>query len=298
MEATPHSRPQDPAGEAPARVTVPDLQQMKDEGRRITMLTAYDWGMARLVDEAGVDVVLVGDSLGMVVLGYDATTPVTMDEMLHHAKAVRRGVRRALVVGDMPFLSYQVSREEAVRNAGRFLKEAGCGAVKVEGGGAVVETVRFMTAAGIPVMGHLGLTPQTAAATGGFRVRGRDLASARRLVADAADLEAAGAFALVLECVPAALARLVTERLRIPTIGIGAGPGCDGQVLVVNDVVGLFDRFRPSFVKRYAELAPTVRAAVGEYVADVREGRFPDEAHSFTGEPPWLADLRAELEAG
>jgi len=264
------------------KVTTAELRRMKAEGRPITMLTAYDYPMARLVDAAGVDVILVGDSVGNVVLGYTSTLPVTMDEMVHHVKAVARGVTRAMVVADMPFLSYQVSTEEALRNAGRFLKEAEAQAVKLEGGREITDRVRALVAAGIPVMGHIGLTPQAVHQMGGYRVQGRDVATARKLLDDARALEEAGAFSLVLECVPAPLAQLITEELTIPTIGIGAGPFCDGQVLVTHDLLGLYGGFAPKFVKRYAELHGAITRALEEYVREVRERKFPGPEHSFS----------------
>lgn len=259
------------------------------------MLTAYDYTMACLVDQAGIDVILVGDSLGMVVLGYDSTVPVTVEEMLHHCKAVRRGVTQALLIGDMPYLSYQISEEEALRNAGRFLKEAGCDAVKLEGGAAMVPTIQRLVAAGIPVMGHIGLTPQTATALGGYKVQGRDLDSARRLLADADAVADAGAFAVVLECIPVRLARAITERLAIATIGIGAGPDCDGQVLVTNDMIGTYEKFLPSFVKRYAHLAPQIEAALRTYVEEVEAGNFPGPKQSFGGMDDQVDQLLAEF---
>ena len=246
------------------------------------MLTAYDASFARLVDDAGVDMILVGDSLGNVVLGYESTVPVTMEEMLHHARAVRRGCSRALLVGDMPFLSYQVSIPEAIANAGRFMKEAGCDAVKVEGGEEVAETVRAVVRAGIPVMGHIGLTPQTAGQLGGYKVQGRDIDSARRLLAAARALAEAGAFAVVMECIPDRLAKVISEAIAIPTIGIGAGPWCDGQVLVTHDLLGMYDKFVPSFVKKYARLAPQIKEALAAFREEVESGVFPDADHSFT----------------
>jgi 3-methyl-2-oxobutanoate hydroxymethyltransferase len=222
----------------PKKISIPDLMAKKQAGEKITMLTAYDFSMASFIDQAGMDMILVGDSLGMVVLGYESTVPVTMEEMLHHCRAVRRGVRHAFLVGDMPFMSYNVSREEAIRNGGRFLKEAGCDAVKLEGGLEVADTVRAMVDAGLPVMAHIGLTPQTVSKLGGFRVQGKDQAAARRLLDSARTLESAGAFAVVMECIPDKLAGLISRSLTIPTIGIGAGPECDGQVLVTNDLLG------------------------------------------------------------
>lgn len=270
--------------EAPPRerVTIPDLMDRKSRGIPLAMIATYDYPTALLAERAGVDIILVGDSLGMVILGYDSTVPVTMAEMLHHTRAVARACARALVVADMPFLSYQVSPEQAVRNAGRLLKEGGAQAVKVEGGREVEPAVRAIAAAGIPVMAHLGLTPQTATKLGGYRVQGRDAASAGRIVADALALEAAGAFAVLVECVPDRVAGLLRRRLRVPLIGIGAGPDCDGQVLVLADIIGLFDRFTPRFVKRYAELGSAISDAVSAYVADVRARRFPGPEHSFT----------------
>ncbi|NOX25824.1 MAG: 3-methyl-2-oxobutanoate hydroxymethyltransferase [Deltaproteobacteria bacterium] len=263
------------------KLTIVDIKGMKAAGEKITMLTAYDAGFARMLAAAGIDILLVGDSLGMVVLGYDSTVPVTMNEMLHHAGAVRRGAPDSFVVGDMPFMSYQCAIPSAIRNAGRFMKEAGCDAVKLEGGLEVCETVTAIERAGIPVMGHIGLTPQTAGKLGGYKVQGRDLDSARRLLGMARGLEEAGAFALVLECIPAGLAALISEQLTIPTIGIGAGVGCDGQVLVTHDLLGMFEKFVPSFVKSYVNLAPQIRDAVQEYRHEVREGRYPDASHSF-----------------
>ncbi len=264
------------------KLTVADIRAMKKGGEKITMLTAYDASMARLLAQAGIEMLLVGDTLGMVVLGYDSTVPVTMEEMLHHARAVRRGAPDSLVVGDMPFMSYQVSIPEAIHNGGRFMKEGGCDAVKLEGGHEVCATVSALARAGIPVIGHIGLTPQTAGLLGGYKVQGKDLAAARRQLAMAKALEEAGAFAVVLECIPAALARVISDQLTIPTIGIGAGAGCDGQVLVIHDLLGMFEKFIPSFVKSYAHLAPRIREAVLEFRHEVKAGAYPDEAHSFT----------------
>ena len=264
------------------RLTVHDIRTMKTTGEKITMLTAYDASFARLLSQAGIDMLLVGDSLGNVILGYDSTVPVTMEEMLHHAKAVRRGAPDSLVVGDMPFMSYQVSIPEAIHNAGRFLKEAGCDAVKVEGGFEVCPTVSALVKAGIPVMGHIGLTPQTAGMLGGYKVQGKDLEAARRQVAMAKGLEEAGAFAVVLECIPATLAQAISSEIAIPTIGIGAGAGCDGQVLVIHDMLGMFEKFIPSFVKQYAHLAPQIREAVQCFRQEVKAGSYPDGGHSFT----------------
>ncbi len=263
------------------KISILDLQKKKETGQPISMLTAYDYPGAKMVDEAGVDIILVGDSLAMTVLGHPNTVSVTMDEMLHHCRAVARGTQRAFLVGDMPFMSYQIDRAEAVRNAGRFLKEAGMEAVKLEGGEEVLDTVYAITRAGIPVMGHLGLTPQTAIKLGGFKVQAKTAETAQRLQEDALALQAAGCFALVLEAVPAPVAAQVSRRLNIPTIGIGAGPGCNGQVLVFHDVLGLFDEFVPKFVKQYANLRQPIIDAFKAYIADVEAGAFPSADHSF-----------------
>jgi len=264
------------------KVTIGELQQKKDSGQKITMMTAYDYPMAGLVDEAGIDTILVGDSLGMVVLGYESTVPVTMDEMLHHCKAVNRGAKYGFIIGDMPFMSYHVSVEQAVENAGRFIKEAGCDSVKLEGGSDMAPVVRAVVKAGIPVCAHIGLTPQTATMLSGFKVQGKDAESARELVESARDLEAAGAFMIVMECIPDLLAAKITETLTIPTIGIGAGNDCDGQVLVFHDLVGLFERFTPKFVKQYVNLSPMIKAALVQYKNEVEEGTFPGPEHSFS----------------
>lgn len=263
------------------KLTIQDIITMKKNGERISMLTAYDASFAGLIDAAGIDMVLVGDSLGMVLLGYNSTIPVTMEEMLHHCRAAGRGVKRAVLVGDMPFMSYQVSQNEAINNAGRFLKEAGCDAVKLEGGTEMCDTVKAIVKAGIPLMGHIGLTPQTASQLGGYRVQGRDADSARRLLQSARDLEAADVFAIVLECIPAQLSEAITRMVSIPTIGIGAGKHCDGQVLVTHDMVGMFEKFNPSFVKQFAKLAPQIKDAVADYNKEVKNGSFPAEEHSF-----------------
>ncbi len=263
------------------KITIQDIIAMKKNGEKISMLTAYDASFAGLIDAAGIDMVLVGDSLGMVLLGLNSTVPVTMEEMLHHCRAASRGVKRALLVGDMPFMSYQVSESEAIANAGRFLKEAGCDAVKLEGGSEMCGIVRAIATAGISVMGHIGLTPQTASQLGGYKVQGRDADSARRLLQAARDLESAGAFAIVLECIPAQLSEAISKAVSIPTIGIGAGNHCDGQVLVTHDMVGMFEKFTPSFVKQYVNLAPQIREAVAAYHEEVKNGSFPDEEHSF-----------------
>ena len=262
-------------------VTTRTIRQMKEEGKPITMITAYDYAMARNVDEAGVDMILVGDSLGNVMLGYSSTIPVTMDAMIHHTQAVMRGTKTALVVGDMPFMSYQASESEALTNAGRFLKEGGCAAIKLEGGSEICPIVKKMVTAGIPVMGHIGLTPQSVNQFGGFKVQGKDVAAAQKLLDDAKALEAAGAFSVVLECVPAALAAKVSEILTIPTIGFGAGNCCDGQVIVCNDMLGFSNGFTPKFVKKYRDLHTEIVGAVSEYISDVRDRSFPAPEHTF-----------------
>jgi len=274
------------------KVTITDLQNKKREGRKITMLTAYDYPMARLVDEAGIDSILVGDSVGMVVLGYDSTVPVTMEEMLHHAKAARRGTKYAFLIGDMPFMSYQVSAQEAVRNAGRFMKEAGCDAIKLEGGDEVLDATIAIVTAGIPVLGHLGLTPQTISKLGGYKIQGKDADTAAKILDQALKLEKTGCFGIVLECVPDKVAKVITEKLKIPTIGIGAGPDCDGQVLVTNDMVGLFDRFVPKFVKQYVKLSASILEGFKKYKDEVEKGIFPDASHSFTIKEEELEKLR------
>ncbi len=267
------------------RLTVSDLRKMKGAGEKIAMVTAYDAAMARLVDDAGADAILVGDSLGMVFQGHDSTLPVTIDHMIYHTAAVRRGLGRsrgrAHLTADMPFGSYQASADDAVRSAMRLVAEGGAEAVKLEGGSDYVDVIRRIVRAGVPVMGHVGLTPQSVHAIGGYVVQGKDAEKAHRLLRDARALEQAGCFAMVLECIPAELARFITGHVGIPTIGIGAGPHCDGQVLVVNDLLGVDGAFKPKFVKRYAELGGSIAGAVGAYVSDVRAGSFPDEAHSF-----------------
>jgi len=265
----------------PKRITTKVIAAMKQEGRRIACLTAYDFITARLLDQAGVDLILVGDSLGMVFQGHETTIPVTLDEMIYHAKTVVRGVDRAMIIVDMPFMSYQANDEEGFRNAGRIMKETGAGGVKFEGGGRIVSLVRKTVQAGIPVMGHLGLTPQSIHQFGGYTPRGTTAEEARQLIKDAKALEKAGVFALVLEKIPAALAARVTKALRIPTIGIGAGVHCDGQILVVSDMLGLYEDFQPRFVRRYAHLAEMTRQSVGAYVKDVKENRFPSDKESY-----------------
>lgn len=261
--------------------TVSTFQAMKAEGRKISMLTCYDYSTARLIDEAGVDAVLVGDSLGNVILGYPDTLAVTMDDMIHHGAAVVRGVRDALVVVDMPFMSYQVSVKQAVKNAGRLVKKTGCAAVKLEGGENVADRVRAIVDAGIPVVGHIGLTPQSVNALGGYKVQGRDEKAAVKLMHDARALEKAGAFAIVLECVPAPLAAFISSHVCVPTIGIGAGAGCDGQVLVYQDMLGLYSDMKPRFVRRFAELGEGMRQAFAAYDMAVKDGTFPNESESF-----------------
>ncbi|MHB8761915.1 MAG: 3-methyl-2-oxobutanoate hydroxymethyltransferase [Coriobacteriia bacterium] len=287
MSATAAERPR-------ARVTTTGLAAMKAAGEPVVMVTAYDAPGARLVEAAGVDVILVGDSLGMTVLGHASTLPVTMDDMLRHTAAVARSIDRALLVADMPFMSYQVSVAEALRNAGRFLAEAGAHAVKIEGGAQMAELVGVLTGAGIPVMGHVGLTPQSVYLFGGYRMQGRDAGSALRLVDDCLALEASGAFAIVLELVPAELAQLISEELSIPAIGIGAGAGCDGQVQVFHDILGLGD-FTPRHAKRYAEVGTAITSAVAAYAADVRSGAFPGEAQSAHLDPEVVATLERAL---
>jgi len=263
------------------KITVHDFLNKKGRGEKITMLTAYDYPFARIVDQAGIDGVLVGDSLGMVVQGLENTLPVSMDEMIYHTRIVSRAVQNALVIGDMPFMSYQVGVAEAVRNAGRFLKEAGASAVKLEGGAEVLDCIRAMTRSDIPVMAHIGLTPQSIHRMGGYKVQGKTEESANRLIEEARAVEEAGAFSLLLEAIPMDLARRITSELSIPTIGIGAGPHCDGQVLVLHDVIGMFERFVPKFVKRYANLRDEALKAVQAYRKDVEEGVFPSEKESF-----------------
>ena len=266
------------------RVTTTQVVKKKQKAEKIVMITAYDYPTACLVDEAGVDVVLVGDSLGMVVLGYETTLPVTLDEMVHHTKAVVRGVKRALVAADLPFLSYQTGPAEALRSAGRLLQEAEATAVKLEGGANVCPQIQALVGAGIPVIGHLGLTPQSIHVFGGYKLQGRGEEEAQKMLADARALEQAGAFCLVLECIPEELAARITGSISIPTIGIGSGAQCDGQVLVLHDMLGITGKVRPRFVKQYARLEETIRDAVGQYTQEVRQGRFPAPEHSFASE--------------
>ncbi len=253
----------------------------KQNGDKITMLTAYDYSTAKIIDESGVNCILVGDSLGNVILGYDSTLPVTMEDMLHHTKAVVRGAKNAMVIADMPFMSYQTSVYDAVKNAGRLIQEGGAYAVKLEGGATVCDRIEAITKASIPVVAHIGLTPQSVNSFGGFKVQGKDEQGAKKLIEDAKKVEQAGAFMLVLECVPAKLAEIITNEISIPTIGIGAGKGCDGQVLVYQDMLGMFSDFVPKFVKRYADIGETMKKAFEEYIKDVKNGAFPEEKHCY-----------------
>jgi len=273
------------------RVTVDDIRQMKGRGEKIVMLTAYDYPSSRLAEEAGVDMILVGDTLGMVVLGYDSTLPVTMEDMLHHSKAVVRGSQRTMVVGDMPFMSYQTGLDDAMRNAGRFLQEAGVQAVKLEGGVHMAETVRRLVQVGIPVVGHIGLTPQSVNQLSGYKVQGRTPEAAERLMEDAIALQQAGAFCIVIETIPAPLARLISQRLRVPTIGIGAGAGCDGQVQVWHDLLALYSAFVPKHAKQYAQIGEAIKAAISAYASEVRSGAFPTSKESFRMDEAALAKL-------
>jgi 3-methyl-2-oxobutanoate hydroxymethyltransferase len=291
------TRPRNPAPgtPAPGKLPLPELAGMKRRGDRIVMVTAYDAPSGRLADDAGVDLILVGDSAAMVMLGHDSTVPATVDEMLVLTRAVNRGARRPLVIADLPFGSYQVSDEQALETSVRFLKEAGADAVKLEGAGPMLSRVRALTGTGIPVVGHIGLTPQTATALGGFKAQGRNAARAVQLYEDAIALEAAGCFLLVLEAVPAPVAARITEALEIPTIGIGAGAECDGQVLVWHDLLGLYEGTPPRFVKQYADLAPVIRDALGRYAADVRDGAFPEPRHTYSMSDAELALFEHEL---
>ncbi len=273
------------------RVTINQIKEMKDRGEKIAMLTAYDYTTARIIDQAGIPLVLVGDSLGMVVLGYESTIPVTVNEMLHHICAVTRGTRQALVIGDMPFMSYHVSAEDALRNAARFIQEGGAQAVKLEGGRAVADRIRSIVACGIPVMGHIGLTPQSKHQLGGFKAQGKTLEAAKKLLADAQAVEEAGAFAIVLETIPAPLASLISQRISVPTIGIGAGIGCDGQVQVVSDILGLFTDFVPKHTKKYAAIADIMSNAIAEYYKEVKTGEFPAAAQSISMDDSILREL-------
>ncbi|MBU2621682.1 MAG: 3-methyl-2-oxobutanoate hydroxymethyltransferase [Proteobacteria bacterium] len=278
----------------PKKMTVPDLKEKKKSGRKITMLTAYDYPTALLVDRAGIDAILVGDSLGMVVLGYRDTVSVTMDEMLHHTKAVSSAVKNALVIGDMPFGSYNVSVEKAVGNANRMMKEAHADCIKLEGGRSMAPLVGAIVKAGIPVQGHIGLTPQTASSLGGFKVQGKSFEAAKSLIEDAKALEDAGCFSIVLEAIPSPIAKIITGSISIPTIGIGAGIDCDGQVLVIHDLIGLFERFTPKFVKQYAKISDDILSAVSRYKSDVENMKFPEEKHSFSMNEKELEKLKTK----
>jgi 3-methyl-2-oxobutanoate hydroxymethyltransferase len=273
------------------RVTINQIKEMKQKGEKIVMLTSYDYVTAQIIDKAGVHMILVGDTLGMVVLGYKTTIPVTIEEMLHHTKAVVRGTENALVVGDMPFMTYQVSTEEAIRNAGRFLQETGCQAVKLEGGVTMADKVKRIVDCGIPVMGHIGLTPQSINQFGGHKIQGKTVEAARKLLDDARALEQAGAFSLVIETVPASLAALITKEINIPTIGIGAGAGCDGQVQVINDILGSYTGYIPKHAKQYVKLIDVISDAVSQYRDEVATGKFPTEANSFAIDDTVMAEL-------
>jgi len=277
------------------RKTVTDIRSMKSAGTKISVLTAYDASMARMLQSCEVvDVLLVGDSLGMVMLGYDSTVPVTMEEMLHHAKAVRRGAPEAFIVGDLPFGAYQTGERDAVFNGMRFMKEAGCDAVKLEGGLSMCGVVRALVGAGVPVMAHIGLTPQTAGQLGGYRLQGKDFDAAGKLLAEARGLEEAGAFAVVMECIPSGLAKVITDEISIPTIGIGAGPHCDGQVLVTHDLLGMFDKFIPKFVKKYSDLAPIIKDGIRRYDMEVKDGSFPGPEYGFAGQGDYSSIVKIE----
>ena len=273
------------------RISINDIKEMKSKKEKIVMLTAYDYSTAKLVDEAGIPLILVGDSLGMVMLGYESTIPVTMDEMIHHTKAVVRGTKQALVIGDMPFMTYHTNISDALRNAARFIQEGGAQAIKLEGGVPVAETVKRIVECGIPVMGHIGLTPQSIHQLGGHKVQGKTTEAAERLLKDAQALEQAGAFAVVLELVPALLSKLITNKLSIPTIGIGAGSDCDGQVQVISDLLGLFSDFVPKHAKQYAKLAGLIRTALADYIDEVKSGKFPTAEHSSTIDESLLQEL-------
>ena len=280
------------------RKTVMDFHEMKQKGEKFSQVAAYDFTTAMIIEQAGMDMILAGDSVGNVVYGYDGTVPVTMDQMIFHSGAVRRGAPNTFVMGDMPFLSYQVSVEEAVRNAGRFYKEAGVDAVKLEGGRSMVPQVRAIVESGMVVMGHIGLTPQSAAQMGGFRVQGNTAEAAMRVVADAEALQEAGVFCVLLEGIPAEAGKLITQRLRIPTLGVGAGPHCDGQALLVSDVLGIYQVFTPKFVKRYAKLGDEMRRALSEYISDIKNGRFPAEEHCYKMKPGEAEKLDTMLKTG
>ncbi len=274
------------------KVTIPSLQAKKDRKEKIVAITAYDFPIAKIVDQCGVDMILVGDSLGMVVLGYENTIPVSMEEMIHHTKPVVRASKRALVVGDMPYFSFHLTQEESVANASRFLKEAGASAVKIEGASKKrLKLVEALVEAEIPVMGHVGLTPQSIYHFGQFKVRGKEVAEAKKIIRDALNLEKAGVFSVVLECIPLEVAKVVTEKLKIPTIGIGAGPYCDGQILVFHDLVGFSDGYLPKFVRKYVDIHQLISQAVKEYIDDVKQGKFPDSDHSYHFQPEKTKEL-------
>jgi 3-methyl-2-oxobutanoate hydroxymethyltransferase len=277
------------------KVSILDIQQAKQQGRKLVMLTAYDYPFGLMADQAGIDIVLVGDSLGMVVMGLDGTVAVTMEDMIHHIRAVVRGCKRPLVVGDMPFMSYNTSVRDAIINAGRLMKEGGCDVVKLEGGIDFAPTIRAIVKAGIPVQGLIGLTPQTASALGGFKIQGKDARAAIKIIEDAKALESAGVFSIILEAVPAPLGKLVAESVKVPVIGIGAGADVDGQVLVTHDMVGLFDKFVPKFVKQYAQIRTSIIAAMQQYRDDVQGGSFPAAEHSFKMPAEALAQIEQEL---
>ena len=276
------------------RITVSQIKEMKQKGEKIAMITAYDYSTAKIVDEAGIPLILVGDSLGMVVLGYESTIPVTMDEMLHHTKAVVRGAKQAMVIGDMPFMTYHISADDALYNAARFIQEGGAQAVKLEGGVSVMERVTRIVGCGIPVMGHIGLTPQSVHQLGGFAVQGKTPEAAARLLEDAMALEEAGSFAIVLETIPAQLAHIITAKVTIPTIGIGAGINCDGQVQVINDILGSYTEFVPKHAKQYAKLTDVISKAVAQYQSEVKAGIFPTEKQSYSIDESLLAELETD----
>ena len=276
------------------RITITDVKEMKQRKEKIPMLTAYDYVTAKMVDEAGVPLILVGDSLGMVMLGYESTIPVTIEEMIHHTKAVVKGAKKALIIGDMPFMTYHGSVSDALHNAAKFIQEGGAQAVKLEGGEVVAEQVRRLVDCGIPVMGHIGVTPQSQHQLGGFKAKGKVMEEARKLLNDARVLEEAGAFAIVLECTPAPLSELITQKLTIPTIGIGAGPDCDGQVQVISDMLGLYTDFVPRHAKQYARLAGEIKTAVSSYISEVKSVSFPTMGHSYTVDESLIKQLRAE----
>ena len=278
------------------KVTIQDIQQAKEDSRKLTMITAYDYPFGLLADEAGIDIVLVGDSLGMVVMGLEGTVAVNMEHMIHHIRAVTRGCKNPFIVGDMPFMSYNTSIREAIMNAGRLLKEGGCESIKLEGGVDFAQTIEAIVKAGIPVQGHIGLTPQTASALGGFKMQGRDAAAAKRIIDDARALEDAGVFSMILEAVPAPLGKLVAEAVKVPVIGIGAGPDVDGQVLVTHDMIGLFDKFVPRFVKQYTNIRKVILEALSEYKQEVLDVEFPAPEHSFKMQKGALDQLKKLME--